>query len=60
MKKLALAAVITVAASTAYAGGLSAPIIEPEVIVQDTSGSSAGGIVVPLILLALVAAVALN
>ncbi len=60
MKKLALAAVITVAASSAYAGGLSAPIMDPTPIAVDTSGSSAGGIVVPLILLALIAAVAAN
>jgi hypothetical protein len=60
MKKIALAAALSVAASTAFAGGLSAPIVEPEVIVEDTSGSSAGGIVVPLILLALIAAVAAN
>jgi hypothetical protein len=61
MKKLALAAALSVAASTSFAGGLSAPIVEPEVIVEETSSSSsAGGIVVPLILLALIAAVAAN
>ena len=55
MKKLVLAAVLTAAASTAYAGSLADPIIEAPVIVEEASGSS-GGIVLPLILLALVAA----
>lgn len=55
MKKLALAAALTVAASTAFAGGMAEPTVEPEVIEAGTS-SSAGGIVVPLLLLAVVAA----
>lgn len=61
MKKFALAAAFSVAASSAFAGGMtskySEPVIEPEVIVQDTS-SSAGGIIVPILLLVLVAAAA--
>lgn len=56
MKKIALAAALSLAASSAYAGGPVEPIMEPEVVVED-SGTS-GGIVVPLILLAVVAAVA--
>ena len=55
MKKFVLAAALTAAASTAYAGSLADPIIEAPVIVEEASGSS-GGIVLPLILLALVAA----
>lgn len=56
MKKLALAAALSVAATTAFAGGIAEPVMEPEVIVEDTSSSSGGGLVVPLLLLVLVAA----
>lgn len=59
MKKLALAAALTVAASTAFAGGMVEPIMEPEVVEANTS-SSAGGIIVPLLLLLVVAAAASN
>jgi len=59
MKKLALAAAFAATASTAFAGGYAEPVIEPEVIVQDTS-SSAQGVIVPLLALILVAAVASN
>jgi len=55
MKKLALAAVLSVAASTAFAGGVVEPVMEPEVVAANTS-SSAGGIIVPLLLLLVVAA----
>lgn len=59
MKKLAIAAAFSLAATTAFAGGhtskFSEPVIEPEVIVADTS-SSAGGIIVPIMLLVLLAA----
>lgn len=58
MKKLVLATAIAVAASTAFAGGLDEPIVEPEVIVEETSGTSAGGIIIPLLLLLIVAAAA--
>ncbi|MFT7058262.1 MAG: hypothetical protein ACJASV_000762 [Pseudorhodobacter sp.] len=59
MKKLALAAVITVAASSAFAGGIAEPITPIEVIEEQTS-SSAGGIIVPLLLLLVIAAAASN
>lgn len=55
MKKLVLAAALSAAASTAFAGSLADPVIEAPVIVEEATGSS-GGIVLPLILLALVAA----
>ena len=61
MKKLVLAAAFAGAASFAHAGGMDAPIIEPEVVietVEETGGSSSAGILVPLIVLALVAAAA--
>lgn len=54
MKKLALAAAVSLAASTAFAGGLAEPVMEPEVVVQKSSSS--GGILVPLLLLLVVAA----
>ena len=59
MKKLALAAVLTVAASTAFAGGMAEPVMDPAVV-EATTSSSAGGIVVPLLLLLVVAAAASN
>lgn len=59
MKKLALAAALSVAASTAFAGGMAEPVMEPEVVKAATSSSSAG-IIVPLLLLVIVAAVASN
>lgn len=59
MKKLALAAAVSLAASTAFAGGLAEPVMEPEVVVQKSSSS--GGILVPLLLLLVVgAAIASN
>lgn len=58
MKKLALAAALSVTASTAFAGGMAEPVIEPEVVVKETSSSSSAGILVPVLLLLLVAAAA--
>jgi len=59
MKKIALAAALSLAATTAFAGGMAEPMMEPEVIVED-SASSNGGILVPLLFIAMVAAVAAN
>lgn len=56
MKKLALAAALTVAASTAFAGGMADPIIEAPVIEEVATSSSSAGLVVPLLLIAIVAA----
>lgn len=57
MKKLALAAALTVAASTAFAGSMAEPMMEAPVIVEEAEASSStGGLIVPLILIALVAA----
>ena len=55
MKKLVLAAAFTAAASTAFAGNLSEPVVEAPVIVEQATGTSQG-IILPLILLLLVAA----
>jgi hypothetical protein len=59
MKKVALAAALSLAATSAFAGGFVEPVMEPEVIIEETAGTS-GGIVVPLLLLAVVAAVAMS
>lgn len=55
MKKIALAAALSVSASTAFAGNMEAPVMEAPIIVEEAAGSSAG-IVVPLLILAVVAA----
>ncbi len=55
MKKFVLAAALTAAASTAFAGTISEPEIEAPVIVEETRGSSAG-VIIPLIILAVVLA----
>ncbi|MCB2129118.1 MAG: hypothetical protein KDE03_08580 [Rhodobacteraceae bacterium] len=60
MKKLALAAALSIAATSAFAGGMTEPVMEPAPVVEESSSSSAGGIVVPLLVLLLVAAAASN
>lgn len=57
MKKLALAAALSLAGTSAFAGTIAEPVMEPEIIVEETAGTG-GGIVVPLLLLAVIAAVA--
>jgi hypothetical protein len=54
MKKIALAAALSVAATSAFAGGMAEPVMEPEVVVEEASSSS--GALIPLLLLVLVAA----
>ena len=55
MKKLALAAVLSVAASHAFAGGLEEPMVEPvPVVIEEDTSSSSGGWIIPVLLLALV------
>ncbi|MDB4053644.1 hypothetical protein N9499_06895 [Octadecabacter sp.] len=62
MKKFALAAAFGVAASTAFAGNMSEPVMEiaPVVVMEEAASSSAGGLIIPLILLALIAAAVSN
>jgi len=57
MKKIALAALAftAIAATTAVAGNMAAPVMEMAPVVEEAAGSSAGGLLVPLIMLALVA-----
>ena len=58
MKKLVLAVALTTAASTGFAGSLADPVIEEPVVVEETAASSsAAGVWVPLVLLAIIAAV---
>ena len=54
-----LAAIAGLSAGTAYAGGMSEPVMEPEIIIEESTGSS-GGIIIPLLLLAVLVAVAQN
>ena len=59
MKKLALAVALTAAGTSAMAGSYAKDdvVMEPVVVVEETAqASSSAGILVPLILLALVAA----
>lgn len=60
MKKIALAAALSMAATTAFAGGMAEPIMEEPVIEEKAASTSAGGIIVPLLVLLLVAAAASN
>ena len=55
MKKFLLAAVASLTAGSAMAGGLAEPAMEPEVV-EAKAASSGAGIIVPLLLLILVAA----
>lgn len=58
MKKFALAAAFAGAASTAFAGNVSEPIMEmaPVVVMEETAASSSSaGLTIPLILVALIA-----
>lgn len=57
MKKVMLAAtVVALAATAAHAGSLVDPIVEPEIVVETATSSSAAGIIVPLLFLAAVGA----
>jgi hypothetical protein len=56
MKKLSILALVAgLSASSAFAGGVAEPVMEPEVLAAATS-SSAAGVIVPLLLLLVVAA----
>lgn len=58
MKKLALAAALSLAATSAFAGGVEP--VTPPTEVEAAASSSNGGLIVPLLLLVLVAAAAGN
>ena len=52
----AIAAGLTLAATQASAGGLAEPMMEPELI--EESSATTGGFIVPLVLLAIILALA--
>ena len=52
----AIAASIALAATQVNAGGLAEPMMEPEVI--EESSATSGGFIIPLVLLAIIVAVA--
>lgn len=54
MKSIALAAALSLAATSAFAGAMSEPVMEPVVIEEAASSSSGGGVLVPLIVLLVV------
>lgn len=61
MKKFVVAAALTAFAGAAFAGGMSEPVMEAEVVtevVEAAAGSVGGGLLVPLLILALIAAAA--
>jgi hypothetical protein len=57
MKPLVLAAILALASTPSFAGGLAEPEMEPTIVAKKTA-SSAGGILIPLLILILVAAAA--
>lgn len=58
MKKLVLATVFLAAATAAFAGGMSDPVMDAPVVASAMDGvnSSDSGLLIPLIILALLAA----
>jgi len=54
MKSIALALALSVAATSAFAGGYTAPVMEPVVMEEKAASSSGGGMIVPLIALLVV------
>jgi hypothetical protein len=59
MKNLALAAVLSLAATSAFADSAEAPVMEATAVERMTA-SSAGGVVVPLLILLVLAAAVAN
>ena len=55
LRTLTIAALLCTS-TTAFAGGMAEPVMEPMVV--ETESGSSGGIVVPLLLLAVIAAIA--
>ena len=59
MKKVILAAALIVMGSTSFAGNMTEPVMEAPIIIEETAqASSSSGILLPLILIALLAAAA--
>jgi|GEM_PF-2102299 hypothetical protein len=51
MKKIILAAVLTLSANAVLADGYSDPIVEPDVIIEAAEASSDHGVLVPIMML---------
>lgn len=60
MNKIVLAAALSFAATTAFAGGMAEPVMEPAPVEAKAASSSGGGLLVPLLLLLVVAAAVSN
>ncbi len=58
MKPTALIIGLMVSANASFAGNLTEPVIEPEVIAEDTAATSSGGLLIPIFLVILLAAAA--
>ncbi len=59
MKKVALATAFAFAATSAFAGNIEEPILEPEiVVVEEETASSGGSLLVPILFLIVAAAAA--
>jgi len=56
MKKIALAAALSLGATTAFAGGMVEPVMEQAPVAAKTASSSSSGMVIPLLVLLVVAA----
>ncbi len=56
MKKLVIAAALVATAGAAFAGGMSEPVMEPEIVTEvvETTAGTSGGVIVPLLILALI------
>lgn len=60
MKKLALAAALSISTSTAFAGGMAEPIMEPTPVVEEAAGTSSAGVIVAVLALLLIGVAASN
>lgn len=58
MKKLAIAAALSLTAPSAFAGGMVETM--PVEVIEEGTSSSGGGVIVPLLLLVVIAAAAAN
>lgn len=56
LRTLGAAAVIAALSNPVLAGGMAEPMMEAEVVAEESTGSS-GGVVIPLLLLAILVAV---
>jgi len=55
MKLLRTTAFAVLAATPSFAGGMAEPVMEPEVIEEETTAGSRAGIIVPILAVVLIA-----